>query len=100
VAAAPAAFRVRVWQITSWGRGPRGGQPLPEGPSVAYPRAHICSVCYRAPNTALPVSGTPVRHRASPRRVSRRAGFQGPRVQFRARSVYPTLTLDLPPFAL
>jgi hypothetical protein len=28
---APGAARVRVWQITSWGRGLRGGQPLPQG---------------------------------------------------------------------
>ena len=36
VASAPAAVRVRVWQITSWGRGPRGGQALPEGASVDF----------------------------------------------------------------
>jgi hypothetical protein len=41
VASAPAAFRVRVWQITSWGRGPRGRQPLPEGPSVGYPPRNL-----------------------------------------------------------
>jgi hypothetical protein len=34
---APAAFRVRVWQITSWGRGPRGGRSPPEGANVADP---------------------------------------------------------------
>ena len=28
---APVALRVRVWQITSWARGLRGGQALPEG---------------------------------------------------------------------
>jgi Recombinase len=38
VTSAPAAGRVRVWQITSGGRGPRGGQPLPAGPSVVYPQ--------------------------------------------------------------
>src|SRR4029450_8298497 len=31
VALAPRVSRVRVWQITSWGRGPQGGGPLPEG---------------------------------------------------------------------
>jgi transposase len=31
VASAPAAFRVRVWQITSWGRGPRGGSRCRRG---------------------------------------------------------------------
>ena len=30
------AAGVRVWQITSWRRGPRGGRPPPEGASVAY----------------------------------------------------------------
>jgi hypothetical protein len=33
------AAGVRVWQIASWGQGPRGGQPLPEGPSVDHPLA-------------------------------------------------------------
>jgi len=37
VAAAPRAAGVRVWQLTSRRLGPRGGQPLPEGPSVDYP---------------------------------------------------------------
>ena len=37
MASAPAAFRVRVWQITSWGREPRWGRPLPEGIDVGYP---------------------------------------------------------------
>jgi hypothetical protein len=36
VASAPAAFRVQVWQITSWRRGPHGGRPPPEGASVGY----------------------------------------------------------------
>ena len=36
VAAAFGAAGVRVWQITSWRRGPRGGRPPPEGASVAY----------------------------------------------------------------
>jgi hypothetical protein len=36
VASGSSAFRVRVWQITSWRRGPRGGRPPPEGASVAY----------------------------------------------------------------
>jgi|SRR5215472_6957103 len=29
---------VRVWQITSWGRGPRGGRPPPESANVDYPQ--------------------------------------------------------------
>src|SRR4029453_1377766 len=33
---APAAFRVRVWQITSRGGDPRIGRPLPQGARVAY----------------------------------------------------------------
>jgi hypothetical protein len=37
VAAASGAASVRVWQLTSWGRGPRGGRPPPEGASVGYP---------------------------------------------------------------
>jgi hypothetical protein len=36
VASGSSAFRVRVWQITSWRRGPRGGRPSPKGASVAY----------------------------------------------------------------
>jgi len=36
---APGAFRIRVWQITSWGRAPRGGQPPPESAYVGYPLA-------------------------------------------------------------
>src|SRR5262249_23074059 len=35
---APAAFRVRVWQITSWGRGPPGGRLRPERVLLGYPR--------------------------------------------------------------
>jgi hypothetical protein len=40
VAAAPGVAGVRVWQITSRGRGPRGGRPLPEGLALAilWPR--------------------------------------------------------------
>src|SRR5215470_5310520 len=34
VALVPAVFRVRVWQITSRGRGQEGGRPLPEGAKV------------------------------------------------------------------
>ena len=37
VALAPRAFRVRVWQITSWGQGPRTERALPEGIDVGYP---------------------------------------------------------------
>ena len=37
VAAASGTASVRVWQITSSGRGPRGEQPLPEGTSGDYP---------------------------------------------------------------
>jgi hypothetical protein len=37
VALAPRAFRVRVWQITSLGQGPRTGRALPEGIDVGYP---------------------------------------------------------------
>jgi putative ABC transport system substrate-binding protein len=37
LALAPRAFRVRVWQITSWGQGPRTGRALPEGIDVGYP---------------------------------------------------------------
>ena len=37
VASAPVAFRVRVWEVMSRGRGPRGGCPPPEGVDVACP---------------------------------------------------------------
>jgi hypothetical protein len=51
VASAPAAFRVRVWQITSWRRGPRGGRPPPEGASVAFYEAagRVNSCCDFSP---------------------------------------------------
>jgi hypothetical protein len=44
VAAAPRAARVRVWQITSGGRGPRTRRPRPEGVDVGYSRErdHLC----------------------------------------------------------
>jgi hypothetical protein len=38
VASAPAALRVRVWEVMSRGRGPRGRCPPPEGVDVACPR--------------------------------------------------------------
>ena len=37
VAAAPGPAGVRVWEVMSRGRGPRGGCPPPEGVDVAYP---------------------------------------------------------------
>ena len=37
VASAPVAFRVRVWEVMSRGRVPRGGCPPPEGVDVACP---------------------------------------------------------------
>ena len=37
VASAPTAFRVRVWQVMSRGRGPRAGCPPSESADVAYP---------------------------------------------------------------
>jgi hypothetical protein len=37
VASAPVAFRVRVWEVMSRGRGPRGKCPPPEGVDVACP---------------------------------------------------------------
>jgi len=37
VASAPAAFRVRVWEVMSRGRRPRGRCPSPEGVDVGYP---------------------------------------------------------------
>ena len=37
VASAPAAVRVRVWEVLSRGPGPRRGCPPPEGVNVAYP---------------------------------------------------------------
>jgi hypothetical protein len=41
VAAAPEAAGVRVWEVRSRGRGPRGGcPPLPEGANVAYAQCH------------------------------------------------------------
>lgn len=39
VASAPAAFRVRVWQVTSWGRSPRARRSPPESASVGYPHS-------------------------------------------------------------
>ncbi len=41
MASAPAAFRVRVWQIESRGRGPRTGRPPPEGANVGYSLGHL-----------------------------------------------------------
>src|SRR6266436_4556523 len=38
VASAPAAFRVRVWEIMSRGRGPRVGCPPSEGADVVCPQ--------------------------------------------------------------
>src|SRR5229473_8126979 len=40
VASAPAAFRVRVWEVMSRGRGPRVGCPPPEALMLA-----ILSIC-------------------------------------------------------
>ncbi len=37
VPSAPAAFRGRVWEVMSRGRGPRVGCPPPEGVDVVYP---------------------------------------------------------------
>jgi hypothetical protein len=39
VASAPAAFRVRVWQIMSRGQGLGARRSPPEGASVAYPHS-------------------------------------------------------------
>ncbi len=41
VASAPAAFRVRVWEVMSRGRGPRGGCPPPDGVDVACPHVPL-----------------------------------------------------------
>jgi hypothetical protein len=65
VAAAPRAVRVRVWQITSWGRGLRGGQPLPEGPSVDYPPS--------APSLPFPAPPFPGHHAPPPHAVEPQA---------------------------
>jgi hypothetical protein len=37
VASAPGAASLRVWEIMSRGRGPRGGRAVPEGVRVDYP---------------------------------------------------------------
>jgi len=44
VASGSSAFRVRVWQITSGGRGPRTRRTRPEGVDVGYSRErdHLC----------------------------------------------------------
>src|SRR5882757_9792915 len=37
---------VRVWQLTSWGRGPRGGRPPAESANVRYPLTfHASMAC-------------------------------------------------------
>src|SRR6266853_2297243 len=40
VASAPAACRVRVWEVMSRGCGPRVGCPPPESVDAAYPPVH------------------------------------------------------------
>jgi hypothetical protein len=41
VASAPAAFRVRVWEVMSRGWDPWTERPLPEVVRVAYPQGEI-----------------------------------------------------------
>jgi hypothetical protein len=49
VAAVPGAASVRVWEIMSRGRGPRGGRPPPEGADVALDEAGWpCQVAIRS----------------------------------------------------
>ena len=46
VASAPAAFRVRVWEVMSRGRRPRGRCPSPEGVDVGYPLVKRLAVAH------------------------------------------------------
>jgi len=53
VASAPGAFRVRVWEVMSRGRGPRGGCLPPEGVDVACPLAPMMTLTLSCDHRAV-----------------------------------------------
>jgi len=62
VALAPRAFRVRVWQITSWGRGSRTGRPRrrrsgPQGIPVQFSDSHSIPTSISSEFPRIDVSG-------------------------------------------
>ena len=103
VPSAPAAFRVRVWEVMSRGRGPRGGRAVPEGVHVDYALMKLVSH-----SVMLACSASLSFSRKLPRRVAshsippplplvrcpafRRFGFR-----FRLKSGQQTPPLAIPP---
>jgi hypothetical protein len=49
VPSAPGVAGVRVWEVMSRGRGPRGRCPPPEGVDVAYPLTEMGTTLYDLP---------------------------------------------------